>query len=1288
MVTKRELYERPGRRRRPKITEAGAERIGEVRTQRLKGKVKERNIRNAKKIKKKESKKIKSEIQKYKREIKKQKKSIKDDKEDIRRAETEEEEQEEEWELEEEEGELEGMKEALKELKKEYENYKEIDPEEEYEKILANKDYSEKLKRYARDVEDAREEEAEREIEQEKAEEKYKEELGDIESGELSSEEYAEEYADLPEVLQESLTTPGAYEDRREELMEEIDKGVEELKETESPEEYRQKYEKMSEVVKRNVKSPEEIKDLFIEREPIEIDAEPGEAIMAEPTEEGGVKITYGGKKLAEQTAEGEVIDVVSEQEIEAVREAIERTEEPEPTAVGEFEEFEAEDPDAQLPEYVQDFREAIGVEDWTGEDLREGLESIGKGGVALLQTAGIPVKAGARTSQRIGERALEDPGRFTFAGEAPITFPEIVKDIGRSLEGSILEGLKDNVIDLAETIEREKGLSDTERKQMYKRVDEKIKDIKDKLNKGDISLEEANVRANQILDIEKAKAEYGVSSVDKLDEKIREKLDEPLENPRDVAELANANMISKVKEKRQDVVNEAVESLDKDIENKAEEIRKKIKQDKISRTEGMEQLRRYVEDRTQSANQKVKKNIEDYAETVRKKSESQIEEAKKSSRIKGFLLSAPGIVAGAAVTGGAMSLLSRSSKLGAVFAASEDIADLALAAPEFVSGAREGDIGELGIMAGSLGLSLAGGYAGGKIAGDIVTKPRIESAIENARVETEIEGKGLQAYRGLQLPEDVETEIKTLVDRGYEVRRVRKNLRAGTSEDVEYLPDARADAIEVINRQGELVKRFSVGRAVSQTSGKKFTKDILELAAGKLEDGRADFITERIEGRIYGDKFVPLEEVRGLQESELVEQRGEVAELDTERFELGRREFETPASPEEAIKVPRGVDAGEFSERMLENIGRFPTQEKLESTIFGARRMAGEPEARTRTFLAERTTDITAARTQPEVETEDFWFGGPQEFRGAREFETIGRGVSLGDQDFGITPTETEVETEEGMIGGGIFDSEGDAETELQQEQQTISERTLPPSGAGDTSLRGVAEETIEPTITQATRVGAALAAEPQIDTEADIQQRQFAELAQGTQFDFDLESTVETEQDIRQETEQITEPIVETDIMQDIAQDLETMQEVELEQDLEQEPDITTDLETTFEPTTDLFTDLEVIGAPDAGGFEFGEEEEAKEPYEVEVKINGEWVGEGEADSYYQAFSIGANRVLITDSTTFRIRIPGGRAGAKEAPTFEYRDRFKRKVGKIYDTYELKSENKQESTEDYWFG
>lgn len=307
--------------------------------------------------------------------------------------------------------------------------------------------------------------------------------------------------------------------------------------------------------------------------------------------------------------------------------------------------------------------------------------------------------------------------------------------------------------------------------------------------------------------------------------------------------------------------------SFQKRAQDKTNELQKKVNAGKISVEEANIELTNFTDKLNKEFQNQIQKKLDKESKLLSDEINKEITDAFKRNQIKRELLLLPVTIA----TGFALGFAGGISPVIAGGLTAFGLTQVAKATPIVVTAVKTGDVQTLGAIGVQVTGFAIGGLIGAKIGGKFIQSVKISNAIKRANVRSEITARDLEVLRKLKLPPQLRSEIKTLIDRGFSIRLVETKLIARSLADGKILPDVRGRFLEIVNRQGKVVDVISIGTVISRVGNKVFSQDIISESVGKIEGTKSQFVTRSIIGKLKGDKFKPISEVRTFQETTLV---------------------------------------------------------------------------------------------------------------------------------------------------------------------------------------------------------------------------------------------------------------------------------------------------------------------------------------------------------------------------------------------------------------------------------
>lgn len=729
---------------------------------------------------------------------------------------------------------------------------------------------------------------------------------------------------------------------------------------------------------------------------------------------------------------------------------------------------------------------------------------------------------------------------------------------------------------------------------------------------------------------------------------------------------------------------------LQQDIEDKREEIKDKVREGELSQIEAEEQFEEYVDKRVGTGEKRLEREIKEISEGTDEEiaedieiSKEQLEEVRETEKWVTTFTGLPGVAASAALyaAGGAAAVSGLGAVGGAIggstggtigagvgysIAVGEDVLDVYEIAPYAYEQYQEGDTSELSRIGINVGVGLVAGTLTGKgIAG--ARGAKLEAEIQQAPITTDVVGKGVEAFKGLEVPKGTELQFKGLLDKGFGVRRVQADI-ADLPKSAGLQSKATADFVEVLNRQGEAINRISVGEIEAKFRGRTSTLDIIEEGKGMIDPGtgKIESVFRRIEGRM-GDDFYPIREVRGTQETNIQKlySEGDIQQLmaDTETSEIARSTYtagDTQKAFIDAWTGGREIDMDTFSRTISQDLSDF--EGGREATIRRAKAEAGTSDTRTETFITKELESARAGAYGEMVDIGAVDISLPKQVSGTAKFRTVSSGITEGIDT--VRPTTTRGTTDTGDIDLGAGDTGesiiqrllGDTDTDTQQ--ITTQDTDVTPTADVSTSLRNLARQTAQTTGTDVARsTFGALPGQEQIlrDRRSTVTQtdRRLDQAIGMESLTIDmtaLQTDTTTTTDITtMDTTMETTMDTSTDIETDVATETETELETDLQTDLD--TDLDTDIATDFDITT---PELELE-------FEFDAPDETKrrptkkkrrKGYNVYAKSKGKY---RRVNKYPlpkdKAQDMGSKVVDNTLSANFKIKKAGKKASKKSS-------------------------------------
>jgi len=744
----------------------------------------------------------------------------------------------------------------------------------------------------------------------------------------------------------------------------------------------------------------------------------------------------------------------------------------------------------------------------------------------------------------------------------------ESFREMGETEEGAkigyeyfVPEGTMEDIGKIPEDEKKELGIDVSfDKVRADKRIEESLKDI-----------EEGNLEELEII---KTPEEAIELKIERIEREIESEKEEARPNTIQAAGLISEKIELQKSLKAREISEKVQENVIQDISGKRENLKDKVREGKISQIEAEEQLEKYVDKRVGKGNRKLKKEVRAVSEGKEKDiskdieiSQEQLEQIREKEKSVAFWSSLPGVaVSGAAYAAAGAGIIGASSAIGGAVggvkgaaigsvagttvAYGEDVLDVLEIAPYTYEQIQEGDIKELGRIGTSVAVSLAAGTAVGYGVSKAKSS-KIEAEIEQAPVVYDVKGKGIEAFEGIEVPKGLETDLKVLSDIGLDVRRVEADLVPRSTDQTLKIPQASADFIEVINRQGKIINRIETGKLEAEFRGRKQVIDILGTSKGRIEGGKSEFISTRLEGEMGDVYFKSSRELRKFQESNIEK----VAE--TDGFEMFEAETET--SPIFDIEAEGRVDIDLFSKRLSETLGEFDSDIGIDLDL--ARQQAEAPETRTESVFLREIEGLKAGASADIVKRGGVDILLPKEFMGARKFKTVGTGVT---ERIGFP-----VDTETGKVSKVSADLEfdtvdkfrknilGDTELDVKQKTETTTEQAPLTDVTG--SLKSLSRQISQPTgLDVVSRMRGSLVGEEQFKQRrevTDITTDLFSATDITTIASTDITTDITTETDQLERIETISDTTLDTDTVLDVdvTTDINTELETYLEQELE---------------------------------------------------------------------------------------------------------------------------------------
>jgi hypothetical protein len=149
-----------------------------------------------------------------------------------------------------------------------------------------------------------------------------------------------------------------------------------------------------------------------------------------------------------------------------------------------------------------------------------------------------------------------------------------------------------------------------------------------------------------------------------------------------------------------------------------------------------------------------------------------------------------------------------------------------------------------------------------GKLKGKIDVKKSAE-AINRAKVSppkiteirTEAQIKALEIPEGMTLSQAV---LKGYLQKDFIIRKIETALKPATKSDIKYVPKVKGTFFEILDRNGKIIERTTLGTSISKLGRKTYTDITIGQAIGKLTQSEATYYGGSFTGNI-GKRFDPI---------------------------------------------------------------------------------------------------------------------------------------------------------------------------------------------------------------------------------------------------------------------------------------------------------------------------------------------------------------------------------------------------------------------------------------------
>ena len=301
-------------------------------------------------------------------------------------------------------------------------------------------------------------------------------------------------------------------------------------------------------------------------------------------------------------------------------------------------------------------------------------------------------------------------------------------------------------------------------------------------------------------------------------------------------------------------------------INKKFEEIQERVNKKELSVEKGNLELKNFTDKINEENNKIVGKIIDKESDKLSSEINKEITDANKSNLIKRELALFGITIATGAVLGFGAAI---SPIISGGVVAFGIIESRKLVLPTFEA-IKTKDIQTLGATGIQIAGFTIGGGIGAKFGAKFIESTKIRPAIDRAQVETIIKAQNLDVLKRFKFPKEFQLEMKTLLDKGFSIRVIETKLKAVRIADNKFLPDIRGRFIEILTRDGRIIETISIGNVIAKTPKKTFSRDIISESVGKVTGEKSFISTRTIVGKFKGDKFISLQELVTLQETQI----------------------------------------------------------------------------------------------------------------------------------------------------------------------------------------------------------------------------------------------------------------------------------------------------------------------------------------------------------------------------------------------------------------------------------